>query len=96
MNNEGNDRFTRIGTQAGPTPVTVSLFVSARFPLIGFSEPARFQSLTSFDNDRFRGQKRFIFADLTGAGFYTLIFSSEDYLDIDPRLLEQVITKALD
>lgn len=61
-----------------------------------YAEPARFQSLTSFDNDHFHGQKRFIFADLTGAGFYTLIFSSEDYMDIDPRLLEQVITKALD
>lgn len=55
-----------------------------------YAAPARHPSLTSFPNDAYRGQKRFIFADLAGAGFSTLVFSSEDYMDIDTRLLESV------
>lgn len=58
-----------------------------------YAAPARLPSLPSFPIDPYRGQKRFIFADLTGAGSSTLVFSSEDYMDIDTRLLEEILPK---
>jgi GWxTD domain-containing protein len=36
--------------------------------------------------DRYIGQRRFVFGDMTGSGFYTILYSSEDSGDIDTRL----------
>lgn len=37
------------------------------------------------------GQKRFVFADFVGGGFYVLLYSSEDIADIDVRLFDATL-----
>jgi GWxTD domain-containing protein len=40
-------------------------------------------------DDMFYGQTRFVFGDVTGSGFYTILYSSEDCADIDTRMFVQ-------
>jgi GWxTD domain-containing protein len=49
--------------------------------------PGKNQSFPSEADGIFPGQTKFIFGDLTGSGFYSLLYSSEDRMDIDGRLL---------
>jgi GWxTD domain-containing protein len=48
--------------------------------------PGRNNSRPSYGNDINMGEKRFVFADMTGSGIYTILYSSEDNGDIDIRL----------
>lgn len=49
-------------------------------------EPGRFSAVPTRGDNISLGEKKFIFADVTGVGYYTIIYSSEDGGDIDPRL----------
>jgi GWxTD domain-containing protein len=40
-------------------------------------------SLSSYGDDIYPGEKKFIFVDITGCGIYRIIYSSEDSKDID-------------
>ena len=53
-----------------------------------YMTPAGKTSLPTYADDVFPGQMKFIFADMTGNGFYMLLYSSEDVGDIDVRLFK--------
>jgi GWxTD domain-containing protein len=40
-------------------------------------------SLHTFVDNLYPGEKKFIFTDITGCGIYKLLYSSEDFIDID-------------
>jgi hypothetical protein len=46
-------------------------------------------SLPSHGDDIYKGEKKFIFGDMTGTGIYTILYSSEDCADIDIRMFKQ-------
>lgn len=70
------------------TDVQIGLFGSARAMEIWlYLEPERQTVLPSYLDDVFLGGKRFIFADMTGAGVLTLLHSSEDGADVDVRMM---------
>jgi GWxTD domain-containing protein len=48
--------------------------------------PGKEDSFASYGDDIDKGERRFIFGDEVGSGFYKLMYSSEDCSDIDPRL----------
>lgn len=50
-----------------------------------YSTSGKNNSLPSYGDDIYPGEKKFIFADLTGCGIYTILYSSEDAGDIDVR-----------
>ena len=54
-----------------------------------YMTPAGTTSFPTYANDVFPGQMKFIFADMTGNGFYTLLFSSENTGDIDVRMFKR-------
>ncbi len=53
-----------------------------------YMTPGRDDALPSYGDDVYPGEKKFIFVDLTGFGFYTIFYSSEDAGDIDVRALK--------
>ncbi len=48
--------------------------------------PQKSSALPTYADDINKGEKRFIFGDIVGAGFYELLYSSEDNGDIDVRM----------
>lgn len=50
--------------------------------------PGRNHAFPTRHDGLFPGQMRFVFGDLNGTGFYTLLYSSEDQRDIDARVFE--------
>jgi GWxTD domain-containing protein len=53
-----------------------------------YMEPQHVYSFPSAADDTYPSEMRFIFADLTGQGNYTLLFSGSDISDIDGRLFK--------
>jgi GWxTD domain-containing protein len=51
-----------------------------------YMTPGRNNSLPSYGDDINKGEKKFFFADMTGSGIYTILYSSEDCGDIDIRV----------
>jgi GWxTD domain-containing protein len=45
-------------------------------------------SLSSYGDDIYPGERKFIFGDITGLGIYEIIYSSEDSKDIDLRMFK--------
>jgi GWxTD domain-containing protein len=92
----GRSDRKRIYLQYGP-PVTVERRPYTDASLGTFStlksieiwlyfEPGKNRSFPSEGDGIFPGQMKFIFGDLTGSGIYSLLYSSEDKMDIDGRL----------
>jgi hypothetical protein len=54
-----------------------------------YSTPGKNNSLPSYGDDIYPREKKFIFADLTGCGIYTILYSSEDGTDIDVRMFKR-------
>ena len=95
----GRSERKRIYLTQGP-PLYVERYETIKIHIGSFSiikamevwlylTPEGIHSLPLFGNNSHMGQKRFIFADVTGSGFYTLLTSTEDYADIDVRILSQ-------
>ena len=53
-----------------------------------YSTPGRNNSLPTYADDIHPGEMRFIFADIEGCGIYSILYSSENDGDIDPRMFK--------
>ncbi len=70
------------------TDVQIGLSGTARAMEIWlYLEPEHQTALPTYLDDIFLGGKRFIFADMTGAGVLTLLHSSDDAADVDVRIM---------
>jgi GWxTD domain-containing protein len=70
-------------TQYTEIPLGVSSIKSIEIWL--YLAPSKNTSFRSYGDDIHPGQKRFIFGDIDGSGIFTILYSSENISNIDPR-----------
>jgi len=76
------DRYEFTGIKLGRLSTIKSLEIWSYFV------PGKNTSLPSAADYVEKGEMRFVFGDLTGSGFYQILFSSEDGEDIDVRMFK--------
>jgi GWxTD domain-containing protein len=76
------ERYENTNVQIGSSLPTKSIEIWL------YMTPGRNSSLPSYGDDIHTGEKKFIFVDITGTGFYTILYSSEDREDIDIRMFK--------